>query len=706
MSLSKSPFHRIVLLLLGVLPLVRCGQELQQKPEPPPIIIISIDTLRSDHLPAYGYRGTETPNIDALRSDSILFTSAWSHVPLTLPSHVTILTGLLPPDHGVRNNLGYRFDSAAHRPVTLALKAAGYDTGAAVSAYVLRGETGLRKAFDYYEDSISTKSGVNLADLQRPGAATEQIAEAWIAPRKDRPFFFLLHLYEPHAPYEPPPKFARFANPYDGEIAAADDAVGAFLRKLKESGIYDRALIILLSDHGEGLNDHGEQEHGIFLYREAIQVPLVLKLPKQRRKGETVSSPVGLIDVAPTVAEAAGVAWRSPGSSLLRSFSRDRRLYAETLYPRIQLGWSELRSLVDGRHHYIEAPHPELYDLASDQTERHNVLTEERRIYASMKQDLSKVPSSLAGPGPVSAEDAAKLTALGYLGTATNASSGPLPDPKDEIENMAPMREAAQLSSAGRRPEAIQAYQKILQKNPRMIAAWSAMASDLEADGRLEDAASAYAQAMKEVPELAGNLALAHGTLLLRMGRLDQAQRSADLAVAVNPGAAHHLAARIALARRDFPAAEREARNAMADPSYQLPASVTLAQLYSAQGRRDEALEILDQSLHESERRGTPVEFLQFARGDILMMLGRPAEAELAFREETRLFPSHLRAYLNLAGIFFLQHRPDEATEILEQMVAANPTADAYAAAAHFDQSIGENSAADAWRARARSLHH
>ena len=692
------------LLSIATLFFLHCSREHRaaQSAEPPPIIVISIDTLRSDHLPAYGYAGVQTPNIDALRLDSILFRSAWSHVPLTLPSHVSILTGLLPTENGVRNNLGYHLDVKAHPPITSALKERGYASGAAVSAYVLRGETGLRDAFDFYDDSMGNVSAANLADLQRPGAATEAIAEKWIGERGSQPYFFLLHLFEPHAPYEPPAKFANVANPYDGEIAAADEIVGRFIDFLKRSGVYERAAIVLLSDHGEGLNDHGEQEHGIFLYREAIQVPLMVKLPKNARAGSTVEQPVELIDVVPTIAEIAGVTFSGRGRSLLSTGAAQRSIYSETYYPRIHLGWSELRSIIDGRHHYIEAPKPELYDLRSDAAEKRNVLSDDRRTYAALKRELSAYDVKLAQPENVSSEDAAKLAALGYIGSTANATGGALPDPKDEIGNVKPMQDAARLAAQGRGREAVAAWREVLRKNPRMVAAWTALATELENEGKIEEAVAAWSDAMRNVPEIAPNIALSRGSLYLRMGRLDDATRDAGLAASLNPAAAHQLGARIAMARRDFAAAEAEARQAMSDSNYRLSASVTLAQALSAQGRRDEALSLLDQSVAEAQQRGTPVEFLQFARGDLLMMLGQQQEAQAAFREEIRAFPAHLRAYTNLAAISLLNRDRDGAAAVIDQMVAANPRLEAYVAAARFYASLGDTASASKWQAKAR----
>jgi len=226
-----------------------------------PIVLISIDTLRSDHLPVYGYQGVATPAIDGLRKDAILFEKAYSHYPLTLPSHTSLLSGLLPTHTGVRDNSGYTFDAAHHPYLPQLLKKAGYDTGAAVSAFILRRGTGLASGFDLYDDDISAGADATDADIaQRAGNITAQKALDWVKGRGAKPFFLFLHLYEPHSPYEPPEPFAsRYKSvPYDGEIATADSIVGTVLAALKEQGIYDKAVVVLLSDHGEGLGEHGE----------------------------------------------------------------------------------------------------------------------------------------------------------------------------------------------------------------------------------------------------------------------------------------------------------------------------------------------------------------------------------------------------------------------------------------------------------------
>ncbi|MES1211548.1 MAG: sulfatase, partial [Acidobacteriota bacterium] len=262
---------------------------------------------RADHLPAYGYRGVETPAFDELRRDGDLFEKAYTPTPLTFPAHSSLLTGVLPAVHGVRDNVGYHLDKGKIERGELPylpwlLRKKGYATGAAVSAYVLQAKGGLDTGFDLYEDSIEFRSNTGLGGLQRPGGETLKLARGWLDSVKDKPFFFFFHLYEPHTPYQPVEPFAsRYASKYDGEIATADRIVGDLLAELKRLGVYDRALIILVSDHGEGLGEHGEEEHGVLLYDEAIHVPLLLKLPDAQLAGSTVSKPAQLTDVAPTV---------------------------------------------------------------------------------------------------------------------------------------------------------------------------------------------------------------------------------------------------------------------------------------------------------------------------------------------------------------------------------------------------------------------
>ncbi|HWS71464.1 MAG TPA: sulfatase-like hydrolase/transferase, partial [Thermoanaerobaculia bacterium] len=673
------------------------------------VIIISIDTLRADHLPAYGYKDVETPAIDGLRKDAILFQNAYSTVPLTFPSHTAMLTGLLPPDNKVRNNIGYTLDPALPT-IPSALKRKGYDTGAAISAYVLRGNAGLARAFDFYDDDIVSKANVPVGTLQRSGFETAAVAKRWIGEHKERPFFFMLHLFEPHSPYEPIEPFqSKFRNPYDGEIATADRIVGEFLSDLKQQGIYDKAVVILMSDHGEGLNQHGEPEHGIFVYREDLHVPLLVKLPGGARGGETDAAPVSLIDIFPTVAELTG-AEPPPalkGKSLLHHDAKDsaRRVYAESLYPRIHLGWSELRTLVGADYQFIQAPKPELYDLAKDPAETNNVFATERRTYASMRDELGAYGAQIELPTHIDPEEAKKLAALGYLSSSAPAQSGPLADPKDGISQIAEMIAATRLMHEGKLAEAVTAFRAILEKNPRLSDAWNQLGEALETSGRLEEAAAAYRKAIELTPELATEFGMRLGAVLLKLDRLDEAAEHARLGEKTNPGGAHLLLARVALARKDWATAQHEAQVAAADRYTNIAGTVLLAQIYAQQNRPQEALTLVQNVSEEAVRRKLgPVETLEFVRGDALARQQRFDEALTAFRAEVANFPHNRQAYASMYVIYMLTGRPAEARASLEALAAANPNKSGLLAAAKTAETIGDRALAEQWRARAQRL--
>ncbi|HEX6624268.1 MAG TPA: sulfatase, partial [Pyrinomonadaceae bacterium] len=353
------PPHSIIFTaaLAALLALASCGRFGGTAPsKTTPVILISIDTLRSDRLPMYGYDRVSTPNLDALRGDAILYERAYSHCPLTLPSHSSMFTGLLPSEHGVRDNTGYRLEQSTPTLAEL-LKKNGYATAAAVSAFVLRRESGIARGFDFYDDDVEALGQrAGIGQVQRDGRATVEAAKKWLEGKTGNPFFLFVHMYEPHTPYTPPEPFnSQYKDKYDGEIAYADAVVGELIADLKARDVYDDAMIILLSDHGEGLNDHGEEEHGVFLYREAIQVPLLVKLPKSAHKGKSVAAPVQLIDVFSTIlaqTTTPGSTRNTTARSLLTFLSGGdnddapaRPIYSETYYPRLHFGWSDLHSL-------------------------------------------------------------------------------------------------------------------------------------------------------------------------------------------------------------------------------------------------------------------------------------------------------------------------------------------------------------------------
>lgn len=667
-----------------------------------PVIVISIDTLRADHLPLFGYKSVETPNIDALRRDGILFTNAWSHVPLTLPSHATLLTGQLPADNGVRDNLGYRVVSHG-TSLPEVLHANGYATGAAVSAYVLRGETGLRALFDDYDDAIAFQPGAVLGDVQRPGSQTEAIAERWIASHEQKPFFFLLHLFEPHAPYVPPePYRSRFSNPYDGEIATADAIVGSFIASLKKQGVYDRAIIVLLSDHGEGLGDHGEAEHGILLYRESLHIPLIIKLPKNSAANATVDAPAGLIDVMPTIAALTRVKLPagSRGMPLTRLASaQPRRIFSETMYPRLHLGWSDLRSLADATHHFIDAPRPELYDLRNDAAEKNDVLADQRRVYASFRTEIGQYPRELQQPAQVDPEEARKLAALGYL-TAATSTAGSLPDPKDHIGELALHAEASKQLADGEYTRAIESLRALVARNPNFTDALEQLAGAYEGAGRYAEAAETYKQVLAKNPAMTEVVALSLGAVYMNLGRYADARSHAELALKRSPGAAHLLLGRIAFAQNDNAGAEREGREAMRDRHFSAQAAMLISDSLVKRGRAGEGAALLEKQKRELDV--TPRGF-QVAFADALLHAGRVADAEVALREEIRLFPHDSRAYGDLAAIYVLSGNANAADEVMEQLASANPAAASYHLAADLFSHFQQSQLAEKWRLRAAS---
>jgi choline-sulfatase len=652
-----------------------------------PVILISVDTLRSDHLPAYGYRGVQTPNLDALRRDSILFQRAYSHCPLTLPSHLSILTGLLPTEHEVRNNIGYRF-LAKSPTLARVLRDRGYHTGAAVSSYVLRGETGISNGFDFYDDTIPVAAAGALSEHRRSGFDTLKIANGWIEKNSGQPFFFFFHIYEPHAPCEPS---------YDGEIAKSDAILGGLIQRLKSLGLYDRALIIFLSDHGEGLWQHGEDQHGILLYREALQVPLFLKLPGSVRKGEAISRPVQLADVFPTVLSVLGI--QQSDRTLLAESSKP--IYSETLYPRIHLGWSELRSLIRDGHQYIEGPRPELYDLLGDPGETHDLSDSDRRTAAALRKELQAVPSAVNPLQAIDPEEAKKLAALGYIGTPRNRA-GPLPNPRDEIGHLADIKAAFELADQRRYDQAIPAFRALLHRNPRLQDVWSKLGEVLVDTGRYDQAIATYKSAMAQAESFSPDLALGLGFAYLKSGHPQEAIPHAEVAMNTNRREANELLARAYIERRQFPQAEQCARSAMETGGRQPVSILLLAEVQRAEGNLQAALATIDEA--EARARELGVKHLyavDYLRGDVLARLNRPEEAVAAFRREIASSPDHLQSYANLAVIYLVMENRRAADDVLNEMARYNPHRGAYLLAAKTLDAFGDRSGAARWRALA-----
>ncbi len=696
---------------VAVLTALACGPSPSPSPEAgragkavsPPIVLISIDTLRSDRLPAYGYEGVETPAIDRLAADGVLFERAYSHVNVTLPSHASIFTGLLPSQHGVRDNAGYRLDEAV--PTLAAeLNRHGYATGGFVSSYVLRAGTGIGRGFEVYDDGVGFETGRQLGQIQRAGTETLAAAMDWVNEVADEPFFLFLHLYEPHAPYEPPPPFAgRYGNPYDGEVAAADAVVGELIQRLEELGVYEDALVVLLSDHGEGLMDHGEMDHLILIYREVLQVPLIVKLPQGERAGERIAANAQLSDVAPAIysvlgleppAELAGVDLL--GLNDLRAGESPRQIVSESVYPRIHFGWSELASIVEGDLHFIESPDPELFRLSEDPRERNNVIQEERAAARRFRAVLAEIDRTLASPVEDDPETRQRLESLGYLSGGARAAEGPLPDPKSRMGVVADLGRASRLIGSGDLEEAEAALQAVLQQEPQLVLAWQQLGDVLERRRRPKQALEAYRRAFEVSSGDATSAGLKVAELLLLEGRVAEAREHA-LAVVERAPMANDVLAQAALFEDDLAAAEEYLQLAIAGRGPQVAPLITKLAWLNRQDRFEETATLSDEVLAEFGERGDRgiLGHLYLYRGTALAALGREPEAESAYREAIALRPELLGAYSSLAFLQALTGRGAEVGRTLQEMVTVNPNPGAYAEAVRALRAMNDPRSAD-----------
>jgi arylsulfatase A-like enzyme/Flp pilus assembly protein TadD len=690
-----------------------------------PIVVISVDTLRADHLPAYGYRQVRTPAIDALAADGVVFERAFSHSPQTLPAHASLLSGRLPFETGVRDNAGFVVP-AGERLVAEILTDRGYATGAVVSSFVLRKETGIGQGFTFFEGVMPDgPSDLSSGPVARDGFDSERLAEQWLQSVGTSRAFLFLHLYEPHAPYAAPSRFAEFA-PYDAEIAYTDEIIGRFVRYLKAHQLYDQSTIILLSDHGEGLGDHGEQRHGLFLYDDALRVPLIVKQAAGEGAGRRVSDPVQHIDLVPTILDLAKAPL--PGNLRGRSLKplldgtdhfRERLIYSESLFGRYRFGWSELMSVTDGRYRYVRAPREELYDLERDPGERSNVAGRETQLVGKLREALDRLTSGskVAVPADVAPEDYERYAALGYVGSVAAAagagSNAVRADPKDTVGVLETYRAALEHAMVRRWPQAIELLQGLLREHPGMIDVWAELASEASLAGRYEHALDAHKNVMSLAPENPSGY-LGAAAVLLRLRRLDEARELAGSAALVASesvpravASAHELLARIALAQGDKEGARGEAELARrADPGLlPLPLYVEGRLLYD-EGRYNDALPLFERAASESERAGDRprIADLHYHAGDTFLRQERYAEAEYQLLLELEGFPRNMRARSALATLYHTTGRSREAADMAADLVRLNPTPEGYTVAARLWTTLGNRREAAALRAKARQL--
>ena len=513
------------------------------------VILITLDTLRADHLSCYDKRFVATPNLDYLAAEGTLFEHCVSQTPLTLPSHATILSGTYPFYHQVRDNETTRVPGSLSL-ISEIFKQHGFATSAFIGAMVLDSNFGLDRGFDTYADRFDTHDPLNRwGEIRKPAAAVLKESRLWIEQNSGQRFFSWIHLYDPHAPWDPPSPFREQypGHPYRASVACMDAELGKFFAFLKQSGLWSKTLIMVVSDHGESLGEHGEETHGFFIYEATVRVPFLVHFPfapPQKRLLQRVE----LTDVAPTILQALGfeIPRAVQGRSLLDLILRGQNdypdtAYTETYYPRIHFGWSELAAFFDGRLKYIRAPHEELYDLALDPGETNNLAmtrpVETKRLRAKLNRLLAASPGEvLASVNPrLGTETREKLASLGYItATIDPARYEATVDPKDKIDVIEKLRQAKDLAAKGQWPEAGKIARDILSANPQIGQARIASANSYRAAGDFPQAINELREGLKYHGDDDQLLALLGETLSVE-GRFREALAAFEGCVAVNP---------------------------------------------------------------------------------------------------------------------------------------------------------------------------
>jgi arylsulfatase A-like enzyme/Flp pilus assembly protein TadD len=639
----------LLLLLLG-----ECGDWRNAETRAFNLLLVTLDTVRADRLGCYGYAAAETPRLDRLAGEGLRFARASSPAPLTLPAHASLLSGLLPPRHGVRNNGAGAYPEGRDTLATL-LSREGYRTGAFVGAFVLDRRFGLARGFEVYDDEIerAPEAGVVL-EAERPGRAVVDRALAWLGREDPRPFFLWVHLYDAHAPYAPPPgaRARHPGRPYDGEIAAVDEAVGRLLAELDRRGLGGSTVVAVAADHGEGLGEHGEPTHGLLLYESTLRVPLLLRAPGVRPR--VVETPVSLVDMAPTLAGLLGRAFPAPPAGALdgRDLSAALRageepapadLYAETRYPAL-FGWSPLAALRRRDLKYIAAPSPELYDLRRDPGETANLAEDGAGAARGFAERLAAIEAEAApprkAPSAPDAETRARLSSLGYAagGEARAAAGRPggAPDPKAMVGLFQRFeRAAARLSGEGA-GEALAELDALVAADPGNPVFRGKLAQAWRERGELEKAVPLYGRAAEDAPE--------------------------DPEAWYNLASALHEAGRAAEARA---AIERSLRLDGSRPE----ARNTLGVILLAQGDPDKARREFERAVALDPRNAQALNNL----GNVLRALGRLDEAEEAYRRSAALAPRYAEPWNGLGTLEVDRDRPAAALALFERALELAP---------------------------------
>ncbi|MFQ5806218.1 MAG: sulfatase-like hydrolase/transferase [Phycisphaerae bacterium] len=647
---------------------VAAGLALWRLLQPPPrgsgpgfnVLLITLDTARADYLGCYGHPGNHTPSIDRLAAEGTRFTQCTAAAPSTLASHATILTAVYPYVHGVRHNVGYRLSQAN---VTLAevLKRSGYSTAAYVAAFVVNRDVGLDQGFDTYDDV--GKRHERRAD-EVCGGAIE-----WLRRHAREKFFLWVHLFDPHAPYDPPQPFrSLYRDPYVGEIAFVDQQVGRLLEELRKLGLERNTLVVLTADHGEGLGQHGEETHLYFVYDTTMSVPLLFRCPGRIPPVGVLPMQVRNIDIAPTILAFLGLAIEpalpyAQGVSLIphmlgRVSDTGLAAYGETLGGQIVLGTSPLRFLRADGWKYIHAPRPELYRIGDDPAEEHNLAASEPDRLGAMRAVLRGLIAASARP--VGANDATvrldqpaleRLASLGYVGAGADTGSsvsGELDDfdpvgddPKDHAADFTAVGRAMDRLQNGRHAEAEAIYRRLVSAFPDSAELGMQLARSVFLQGRFEDAIAIYHGLLEKCPRNA-RVHYGMGKLLDRVGRRAHAIARFTAAVQIDPQYAeafYDLGVALRKAGRGDEALDHFRQAVRIRPTY-VDARINLGVGLAAAGKLDDAIE----QYREALRVAPDDAAIHYNLGNALLREGQKSEAIWAYREALRLKPDFAAA--------------------------------------------------------------
>ncbi len=660
----------------------------------PNIVVLTLDTTRADHLPMYGYGAVKTPQLQKLARHGLVFEQCVTASPFTLPSHCTIMTGLYPTYHGVRIN-GDTALSEKHETMARVLRRRGYDCGAFIGAFVLDGRWGLKQGFSHYDDDfdLNKYKQLDLGLVQRPSREVVDAAIAWLSPRKEKPFFAWLHLYDPHIPYDPPEPYRSEyggrgpAGLYDGEIASMDAQIGRFCDWLEENGLADNTILILVGDHGEGLGEHGESTHGYYIYDYVVHVPLIIVTPFAPLQNRRIPAQVRTVDLLPTVEEMAGIApgGNLHGRSLLPLFfpegeNEKRPAYSESLAPQIQYGWSPLYALRQYPYKYIDAPRAEFYDVQNDPAENSNIRLRRFAQAREYKKALDKLIADTGRNAPkteaadLDQETVRRLATLGYIGSAKNArpiaGNAKLADPKDKIAIFEAVSQSTGLTFSEKFAEAAALLEGVLKRDPEVIQARLILAN---AYIKLQRPAEAKAQ-LEEVLKQDANHVQA---LIVMAGILRDENRYADMvslcrkALSVDPQSTQALSllGNAYMDHKDYVKALPPLRQAAEIQPKLTQYQQSLAACYIFLKQYGDAERILNIIGRDYPK----FPLVHFHLGLVADEQGDLVRAEAGYRKEIELYPQSVPARFNLGKLLLKKGDFDGYMAEMKEVVAIAP---------------------------------